>query len=264
MSDEVAAVRDDALREAQEQWNYPFKKETLEKHVTFAFNTRGNDLYWKMVNFLLQQTNIFRRLSTFTSMSLWGPGAEALFTTLAKYPSDYICILDTDVGPRIDTVVRMIERDKDIVSCPTWMYDGSNQDIHLNVHYDDAMTRVKSPRQGGMEKVNSTSWACVCISHRVLQAFAQAGEEFTKWSPLLLEDHKNLPPDTIFYQKAKMLGFDVWVDWDLEFATHHKYVALDAPTLETFVKDRLFGMAENERLGRAINLLARHQTPVPA
>lgn len=255
-ADAVIAKRQE---EARKEWNYPFRRETLDKHVTFAFNTRGNDIYWAFMNFLVMQTNIFKNISMFVSQSMWGPGAENLFKELSKYSCDYIVLMDTDVEPKIETVVRMIERDKDIVSCPTWMYDGVQQDIHLNCHVDGTMDRCYVPQQGGLQKVFNTSWACVLISHRVLETFAQTKEDFIKWSPLVDEKFKPVAPDSMFFLKAQALGFDVYMDWDCEFATHHKYVSLNAPTTETFLKRRLYGIAEDERVHRAINVLSRRQ-----
>jgi hypothetical protein len=256
----------DVLAETRREWKYPFRKETLDKHVCIAFCTRGNDIYWKMMNFVLEQTNIFKHLSIFTSISLWGPGAESLFSNLANYPCDYVVLIDTDVAPTTETIVRMIERDKDIVSCPAWMYDGGSEGdgLHINYHRDASYQRIQVPRDGGLEKIWNTSWACCLLNHRVLETFAQTNEGYTKWSPLIEKKWENLPPDSLFFEKARALGFDVWMDWDCEFATHHKYVSLNAPTLETFTKKRIFGMTEDERIGRSVGLLARRQTPVGA
>lgn len=241
-------------------WKEPYRKETLEKNVVFAFTTRGNDIYYGLLHFLIQQTNIFRNMGMTCSVSMWGPGAENLFQNLAKSTCDYVFVCDSDVAPTVDSVVRCIERGKDIVSVPTFMYDGANQDIHLNVHYDNTYRRVKNPKPGGLEKVYATSWAAVLISKRVLEMFVQLGEKFTAWSPLLPESEKELPPDTLFYRKAAAMGFDIWVDWDLEFATHHKFVALNSPTIERYLKARMYGTDDQAETNRAVSTLRRFQT----
>lgn len=245
----------------------PFDPKTILEHkFGIAFNCRGNDIYWQMCNFLLTQCNIFKYLSIYTSISMWGPGAEQLFDMICSSPIDGVMLLDSDVAPTIETPVRLIERDKDIVSCPTWMCDGGNTKtpIHLNVHYNGNFKRVTIPRSGGLEEISNTSWACVYIKKRVLEMFKQANETFTKWSPMLSEDLQNLPPDSMFFEKCKAFGFQVWMDWDCEFATHHKYVPLNSNTLETFLMQRIYELDDHENLNRAWRILSRRQDPVPA
>ncbi len=252
------------MAELPEGWTYPFKKETLDVNMVFAFTSRGNDIYWKLVNFLLQQCNIFKHCTYLCSISLWGPGAENLFASVLETKGDALFLVDSDVAPTAETPIKLLERDVDIVAAPTLMYDGANQEIHFNVHYDDRMKRVHTPQMGGLQKVFNTSWACVLIRRRVLEMFKQADESFTKWSPLIDEKWKELPPDSMFYEKAKAFGFDIHVDWDCEYATHHKYVALDAPTIERYVKKRLFDMSEADEVDRSVTVLRRHGALRPA
>ena len=239
-------------------------EEVLNKKVCIGFTTRGNDIYFRTLFFLLNQMNVFKNLSVTAVAKLWGPGSERLFETLAKGPFDYVMLLDSDVAPRDDTLVRMILRDKDIVSCPTWMCDMSARPhIHLNVHYDEERRRVVVPKQGGLERIHSTSWACVLMKKRVLEMFLQTGELFTQWSDLIDERFKSLEPDNMFFEKCHAFGFEVYMDWDLEFAVHHKYVALSAPVLEEFVARRLYGFEEGEFLQRAGRVLSGGQIAVP-
>jgi hypothetical protein len=244
----------------------PFKEETLDKHICLCFCTRGNDIYWRMMLFTLEQSNIFKKLSVCAAISLYGPSAEAMFEEAVKSNADYALIIDTDVGPRPDTVVRMIEREKDIVTCPTYMYNAADGQIHFNVHYD-GRKRVFVPREGGIEKVENTSWACVLVHRRVLEMFGQTNEKYTEWSPMLPESMKHrerYPPDSIFFEKARAFGFEIWVDWDLEIATHHKYVELSPNVCEGWIKRRIFAINDAEGTQRAAHLLARYQTALPA
>jgi len=264
MSDETAIKLEQLRNEARTRWDYPFKRETLDTNLAVAFTTRGNDSYWGLTQFLLHQQNIFKRFSVLTSISMWGPGAEQLFGMIADNPFGHILIVDSDVAPTVETPVRMIERDVDIISCPTPMFDGANRDIHYNVHRSGNFDRVYCPEQAGrgMERVSNTSWACVMIRHRVFEMFRQQKEEFTKWSPILPDDFKELPPDSMFFEKCKVFGFDVWMDWDLEMATHHKYVSLDGVSLEKFVARRLFALTKEEHEQRACHVLGRRTSVV--
>jgi hypothetical protein len=256
----------EALEDARRDWAYDFKLETLKTKVAIAFTTRGNDLYWKTVLWLLNQSNIFQDFSILASVSLWGPGAEQLFEQVTKMACDGVLVVDSDVAPANATLLRLIESGKDIVTCPVWMYDGATHDVHLNCHYDDRRQRVYQPKQPivGLEKVWASSWGCVWIRKRVLEMFVQAKETFSKWSPILPKELDSIPPDTIFYAKAHALGFDVWMDWSCEFATHHKLVALDSPTLEVFLKRRLFGNSDGENFARAGGVIGRRRLLVPS
>ena len=240
-------------------------EEVLNKKICIGFTTRGNDIFFRTVFFLLNQMNVFKNLSVMAVAKLWGPGSEQLFEAMAKGPYDYLLFLDSDVAPRDDTLVRMILRDKDIVSCPTWMCDmGARPHIHLNLHYGPDRKRVVVPKEGGLERVHSTSWACVGMKKRVLEMFLQTGESFTKWSELIDEKFKNLEPDNKFFEKCHAFGFEVYMDWDLEFAVHHKYVALSAPVLEEFVARRFYGIGEEEQKQRAGRVLSGCAAPFPA
>lgn len=264
MSDDAARLLDQLRQEARTRWDYPFKRETLDVNLCIAFTTRGNDSYWAQTQFLLNQMNIFKRLSVLTAISMWGPGAEHLFKLIGETPFDYVLVVDSDVAPTDETPVRMIERNLDIVSCPTVMYDGANQDIHYNLHRDGNFARVYWPEQAGrgLEKISNTSWTCVLMRHRVFEMFLQQKESFTKWSELLSEDFKELPPDSMFFEKCKVFGFDIYMDWDLEMATHHKYVALNGVSLEKFVARRLWALDQEEHERRAVHVLGRRTSSV--
>ena len=214
----------------------------LDKKVTFAFCTRGNDIYSRLVTYLLQQHHVFKHMNLVTASNQWRPSCDFLFEMVGQTNYEYAHILDTDVAPRKDTTVRLISHGVDIVSCPVWFYDGGTNSIHLNFHTDERCLREHTPRDPseGLEKVFATSFGCVVINRRVLDTFIQTGQKFTTWSDLIDEQFKEAAPDTIFFAKAQALGFDVYMDWSCEFATHHKFVELNSRTIETFVAHRLF------------------------
>jgi hypothetical protein len=216
--------------------------EVFKRPVTFAFTTRGNDIYFRLVTYLLQQHHAFVDMNVVTAASLWKPACSFLFEMVLETRFDFCHLMDSDVAPRKDTTARLMTNDLDIVSCPVWFYDGGTNSIHLNYHMDGRCLREYSPQppEVGLQKVFATSFGCVLIKRRVLETFKQAGEDFTEWSELLPEEFKPAAPDTIFFAKCNALGFDVYMDWRCEFATHHKFVELNARTVETFVAHRIF------------------------
>ena len=123
------------------------------------------------------------------------------------------------------------------------MADASTSSFHLNYHATDECLREHCPKppEVGLEKIFATSFSCCMISRRVVEMFIQTKEEFTDWSPLIDEKFQNASHDTIFFAKANALGFDVWMDWGCEFATHHRMVELSGDTVETFAAQRVLG-----------------------
>lgn len=216
--------------------------EVFDKKVTFAYTTRGNDIYYRLVTYLLHQKHVFKNMNLVSAVNMWRPSLELMFHISHRTDPDFLQILDSDIAPRKDTTAFLMQRDVDIVGCPIWFYDGGTNSIHLNYHTDDKCLREFTPKPPdvGLEKVFATSFGCVVIKRRVLDMFMQTDESFTEWSDMLDPKFKIMAPDTIFFAKCNAFGFDVFLDWGCEFATHHKYVALNAPTVEAFVAHRLF------------------------
>jgi len=228
-------------------------QELLDTNVVFAFMTRGNDIYYKLVMYLLQQKEAFKNMGLVTAAKMWGGGAcELLFNIAVQTEAAFFHILDSDVAPQRDTTLRLMSHDLDVVASPLWFYDGCMNSIHLNVHYDNRCLREQTPKPPteGVEKVFATSFGSVLIKRRVLDMFKQSEESFVEYSSLIDESFKGAPPDTIFFAKVNALGFDVHIDWGCEVGTHHKFVELNSPTIETFVAHRMFDLkygAERKR-----------------
>jgi hypothetical protein len=156
--------------------------------------------------------------------------------------SDFVHILDTDIGLSHDTAARLMARDVDIVSSPLYFYDPANNDIHLNVHYSKDLCREYTPRMppDGIERIFATAFGSVMIKHRVLETFKQANESFCSWTDFLAEEYKTASPDTIFFLKAQEFGFEVWMDWSIPIGTHHKYARINSTMAEKFYVQRYF------------------------
>ena len=216
----------------------------LEMPITFAFTTRGNDIFYRTLTYLLQQKDAFKNMCLVAAINMWRASCELMLKMVVQTPGEFCHILDTDVAPHRETTIRLVGHNVDIVASPVWFYDGGTNSIHLNFHQDDRCLREHTPMppEAGLKKIFSTSFGSVLIKRRVLDTFLQAKEAFTEWSGLIDKKFESAAPDTIFFAKANALGFDVFIDWGCEVGTHHKYVSLNSPTIETFVAHRLFDL----------------------
>lgn len=214
----------------------------LEKPVTFAYSTKGNDVYAGLVTYLLQQHQVFDLMALVTATQLHQPSIDFIFELIQKTKYEFAHILDCDLGPRRDTTLRLMSNDVDIVACPVWFYDEGTNSLHLNYHTDEDCLREYTPEDpsAGLQKIFAASLECLVIKKRVIETFYQTKEKFGEWSELIDAKFKQSSPDTIFFAKAQALGFDAYMDWSCEFANHHRYISLNARTVETFVAHRLF------------------------
>lgn len=252
-------------------------EDVFDLPIVFAFTTRGNDVYSHLVTYLLQQKHVFKSMSLVTATNTHKPSCDLLFDMCLQVPFEYLHMLDSDVAPRKDTTARLLSHRLDVVASPVYFYDAHENSIHLNVHYDEQCRREFTPKgpADGLEKVFHVSFASTVIHRRVIEMFKQTEESYTTWSPLIPEPFKRAAPDGIFFAKVAAFGFDVYIDWACEFATHHKYVGLGPQVIETFVAhrvlDREIGPERKLELlstaeGRAelAAILQRGRDPVPA
>lgn len=219
-------------------------KELLERPVIFAFTTRGNDIYYRFVMYIMQQKEAFRHMGLVAASHMWGGKPGLLFDICINVAGEFYHILDPDIAPECGTTLRLMRHDLDIVASPLWYYDGCSNSIHLNLHYDKRCIREYTPKvpEEGLEQIFATSFGSVVIKRRVLEVFSQAKEEFCIWSSLIDEEFKAASPENIFFAKANALGFDVFMDWGCEVGTHNRFVELNSPTIETFVAQRHFDL----------------------
>ena len=209
-------------------------------HVYFAIPTRGNDLYWRLVVYLLEQKAAFSKMSLGFAINGWQASTEDLFQHIISSDAEYIQWIDADIGPASGTTQQLVERDVDIITAPVWMYDPKTNDIHLNVLSDfKRESRMYRPKRSGIEQVAQCSFSMLLISRNVIDAFRRAGESFCKWSPFIHKSWQVMPPDVIFCRKAQKLGLKIFVDWEVKPAEHHKYVSLSENTVEQFFVNRI-------------------------
>lgn len=213
-----------------------------DRRVYFCIPTRGDDIFWGQVTFLLRQFAIFRNASLFYGVNGHVCAIEEMLLRLTKRGWDYAWFMDADVGPDALTTLKLISRQKDVVHAPVWMYDPAQNDIHLNYHVErdgDMFERSHSPAQKkGLEKIVSGSMASVLISRKVVDAFAENNEPFTRWTSFLPKDLEGMPADVIFWAKVAAFGFEQYMDWDVKFAVHHRLIELCPESMEYFYYKR--------------------------
>ena len=232
-----------------------------DKKVYFAIPTRGNDIYWGQVQFLISQFKIFENAALFYGVSGHKCAIEHMLERLTTRPFDYVYFMDADIGPLPLTTLKLLSREVDVVQSPVWMYDPDQNDIHLNYHPvrdGEVLWRHHAPKDNeGLKPIVSGSMASVLISKKVLDAFKNAGESFTTWTPFLDEKLSDMPADVVFWAKVCKFGFKLYIDWDVEFATHHRLVELCPDSLNYYLQARaietLYPNGEQKKIGQLAN-----------
>ena len=209
--------------------------------ILIGVPTRGRDIYYNTVKFLLAQvTSVSHKVNViFSRCNVSAEWAQReLFEFMSRSDYDYFLYLDSDVGPQKNTLVRLMSADKDIISAPVWFYDAKNYDIHLGIQMGlDTNDRLyKANGREGLQKVGFPGLACTLFKKRVFTRFKDVGEEFFSWSPLIDEKYRSHTTDNILYEKARKLGFDLWVDWDIKDTMHCRDVEMSTNTLENFLE----------------------------
>jgi hypothetical protein len=205
----------------------------LEKDVIICIPTRGNDIYWGLTAFLIQQYHIWPKIRLLFCRCGWQAPTMKLLEHLEDRDYDYVFFVDADISPCWDVILQLMARDKPIITAPVYMFDPVTYDIHFNVHRDKSMPRVHA-KGTGVERIHSTSFSSLLIRRDVLERFKETGESYSQWSPIVPEIAKLSPPDIQFFSKCSHFGFEVYVDWDFKTCVHHKYVALCEDSIDMF------------------------------
>lgn len=212
------------------------------KRVIVGIPTRGDDIGCGLMRFLLTTISEKNDLAINVIIGQSGVSAalavdkvwEMLASQLGSF--DYYLQIDTDIVPPKGAIESMIAKDKDIVVAPIWHYDNISKDIHLNIHPQHLRQRQYKIRVSGCEKIYSSSLGFVLMKHKVVEGFIKTKESPIHWSPLLGgytgEDVHN---DNVFFAKAAKLGYEVWVDWDVQGVIHNRKIELSTEVLGRFV-----------------------------
>ena len=208
--------------------------------ILIGIATRGGDIYPKVIQFLftLYGKENYTVCIQPSPMNV-AEGQSKLFTLAYANNVDYLILMDSDIVPPIDAIERLIATGKDIVTAPIWFTHDNK--FALNISYQEDLNTVGlvyKEKTSGVEKIAHSSFGCICISRKVLAKFKEANEHPILWSPLL--DEKYLPcyTDAIFHAKARKLGFQAWIDWDIKGSIHYKLCELSS---EAITKMRAHG-----------------------
>jgi len=213
------------------------------KKIIVGICTRGNDLYYETIKWLMTQVYIEGAITEVVfqpSPYSAAYGQEKLFKYANEKKADYLLIVDADVCPPDGCLQKMIDADKDIVVAPAWFYDHKNDDIHLNISYTGSIKvqeRVYQNKLQGLEEIKAASFAVMLVKKRVIDKFVKSKELFTEWSSMLPKEYKKAFSDNIFFAKARKFGFKAYVLWEATGAIHYRMVKLCNKTLARLMKN---------------------------
>jgi len=155
---------------------------------------------------------------------------------------DYTLFLDTDIAPVVNVIDLLMATEKDVVTAPIWCFDDAHKDIHLNVHYTFENTqqdRVYTPKETGVEHIESASFSCLLVARKVFETFYNAKEDPILWSPILDPKWKEHENDIIFFKKLKHFGIDAYVCWDAAGGIHNRRTMLCDETINRLLAKRM-------------------------
>ncbi len=193
--------------------------------IIIATGTRGNDLYFGLVQFMLEQVRRHNVEVIFGECS-WSAvrAQEILLGQLQKRDYDFVLMVDADVAPPMDALDKLLALNLDIVGIPVWM--ASEEDVHINMHrFDSGMARIRTIQRSGVEAVLHVSFACILIRKNVFDRFAQHNESPFHPSALAGGAGGGVP-DLTFNYKAQALGFTTHICWDVQGTIHYRPVRL--------------------------------------
>ena len=205
--------------------------------IAIGIASRGYDIIPPLVGFIVDTMTKYEIELIINSCGFSAAiSQEVVFQNALCRGCDYLLLVDTDVTPPGNALDVLLSCNKDIVSAPVWHYNAGLGVIHLNATRKLNELTFKE-NTSGVEEVETTSFGCILISKKVLDAFKEAGESFVYWSKLLDEKYNNnvISSDTIFYFKAKKLGFPTYVCWDLKGCEHFTRVNLSSRMLGVFL-----------------------------
>ena len=148
---------------------------------------------------------------------------NSIVNSLLQYNCKYILMLDTDVTPSPDAVMRLISRNMPIVSGLYWMKQPPYAPVAMRrapqAQPDGSVKMVLSPVAGwvpgDLVVVEVVGRGCCLIHSRVLRAFQEKGMPYFRWTfakPDKPPDEEGVSEDFAFCIDAKKLGFKTYLD----------------------------------------------------
>lgn len=203
--------------------------------ILIATGTRGNDIYFGLVQFMCEQVRRHGAEVIFGECSFSAERAQGLaIREIYKRDFDWVLFCDADVAPPMDAIEKMVACNVDIVGAPVWM--AYETDIHMNVHYGHTPGRIYTTHPTGLEEVEHASFACLLVSRKVFEAFKAKNETLLLWSPMVSPTNTGGVPDSFFSHKARLLGFKIFVCWDVKGSIHHRPIRLSDETIRHVIE----------------------------
>lgn len=158
---------------------------------------------------------------------------------------DYLWAVDSDMSFPPDTLKRLLEHDKDVVS---GLYIQRKPGQHILEIYRQGRNVPYADIKGlGLIEVDGCGFGCVLVKSEVIRAIGYP--QFVYKSAI---DHRNtVSEDTYFCLKAKEKGYKVWADTSI-LCNHHGssvFVVDSAPVKTAF--DRLLELSNTRLLPAA-------------
>lgn len=211
----------------------------IKPKVLIGIPVRGTTMERRLLPFIRHQEKSSNYAFIMHQCPYSAAGAqEAIFNRALDNNVDYLLMVDNDVIPPVDVLERMLARKKDILVIPVWHFDQLDKTIHLNISTNFEVPaalafRIYAERQG-LERISTSSFACILISKEVMHRFRKENETFVTWTTMLDKELLGKPSDNLFFEKARKFGFDAFVDWDIRGSIHARQIDLSTEVLAKF------------------------------
>ena len=142
-------------------------------------------------------------------------------------PEDALLLLDADQKHPIDMLERMRRLDVDMVCAHYYARDADKVESMCFVIGDGKwpFKPYDNPPRTGLHRIALTGFGCVLIKKKVLQAVRDVTPKGAK----------TMETDFVFFYRAYQLGYDLWLDADIE-SEHAVTLWLNHDTAERLKK----------------------------
>lgn len=110
---------------------------------------------------------------------------------------DYLLCVDSDIIMPNNTLIKMLNADKDIIS---GLYRKKTKNIQYEVSYYDESKQI--------QKVDWVGFGCILIKSDVIKTIDYPYFYYQS----ALSDNERITEDVYFCNKARSYGYDVWID----------------------------------------------------
>lgn len=138
---------------------------------------------------------------------------------------DYLFMVDDDNPIPADTLEKFIEDDKDVVIAPILSRNPNKEGKHdLCAYYSreidikgekltmyDNITEFKE--KGDLHQIDAGGTGCILIKRKVIEALAKEYEYIFEFGDITVNGQRRTTSEDVeFCERAKKLGFEIWLD----------------------------------------------------